>query len=115
MTNEQAEVLKSIVAFSHTVAELQQAVSCLPWDSPTPEVSLTRTDASSVLQRYLDGAISSRDIEEWANLIEGRDDIAFEAGCIEALTELVNELGNPVTMGALTFERAEAWLRRLRC
>jgi len=114
MTTEQAEVLKSIVTFSRTVAELKQAVRCLSWDSPTSEVSLTRTDVSSALQRYLDGAISSKDVEEWANLIEGREDIGFESGCVETLRELVNELANPVTMGALTSQRAETWLRRLR-
>jgi hypothetical protein len=113
MTNERVEVLRSTVALSRTIAELKRAVSSLPWDSPTAQVSLTNADVSSVLQRYLDGAISSSDVEEWANLIEGREDIGFESECAEALAELLNELANPVTMGALTSQRAQTWLRRL--
>ncbi len=114
MTNEQLEVLRAVVTLSHPIAELTQAVSSLPWDCPTPLVSLTSADASAVLQRYLDGTISPSDIEEWANLIEGREDIGFESGQVESLIELVNELANPITMGALTTERAQTWLCRLR-
>lgn len=90
------------------------ALGALPWDSDEELVTLTPEHVIRMLERLLSGELTSGDLEQWANAIEGRDDIGLDADASDALKEVIFELANPSLQGATTAESARAWVGRLR-
>ena len=62
-----------------------------PGDVPT----LTRSHATRLLHEFLEDRLSASDLDQWASLIECRDDIQFE-GESQALREMVFQLAHPL-------------------
>jgi hypothetical protein len=67
----------------------------LEWDYEGETVVLRRAHVASLLNRYLSGALSDVDVERWANLVEGREDISFQPGSGDWLDEVIFQLANP--------------------
>ena len=65
------------------------------------------------VNRFLAGRTSAIEVENWANAIEGRDDIGFEPANEQLLRELVHELANPLLTQPLTRERAIELLKKM--
>ncbi len=108
--------IKAIQDLVKLRTRLPDAISRLkqfPWDSEVELVTLTRTDARRVLREYLEGPLSADSVEEWANAVEGRDDIGFEKGFEALLKDLVFELATPDLTQRITPLRATEWIRRL--
>jgi hypothetical protein len=61
----------------------------------------------------LEGELTTADAEQWANAVEGRDDIGFEQGYEELLRTFVFEVANPVLAEPITENYARAWKMRL--
>lgn len=57
------------------------------------------------MQRCMDNEISIKELNEWANVIEMRDDIGFED---EEVKQLIFELANPEINEELTFARLKS-------
>ena len=79
-----------------------------PWDADEPLVTLTATHLESVLHRYLHNDLTAADVCDWANAIEMRDDIGFQAADAASLSRAIALLANPDLDGALTPDRARA-------
>lgn len=60
-----------------------------------------------VLQRFIEGAFHTQAVEDWANLVEGRDGIGFEAGWKDELSEAIHTLANPYLTSRLNIELAK--------
>jgi len=100
------QVPKQLIAFSAPLDGIHAALLSFPYDSPTELVFLTAGDISRILRRYLDGALSGDQVEAWANMLEGRDDLGFEEPQ-ELMKETLHDLASPLLTRALTPERAE--------
>lgn len=59
------------------------------WDGP-PLASLTEEALVAVLRRWAGGQITAEDVAEWANLLEGREDVAFGPDVAAAIFDLAN-------------------------
>lgn len=103
-TEERVKLLRRLLALGQPTADLVASLSQLGWDS-TELVHMTTNDARAVLQRVLAGELSAEIVEEWANAIEGRDDIGFYPPC---LNDMVFELANP-TLVRPVLETAKKW------
>ncbi len=110
---ERERILLRLVEASDAIQNIQKDLSNLPWDSDKPLVTLTRPDVVRVLHRYLGEAMSSNDVEGWANAIEGREDIQYEIGYEEPLSEVIYQLANPLLTVPLTTASAEEILDSL--
>lgn len=90
------QLLARLLDYTHpleqTVADLRQ----FPWDSEAALVVLSRQHIMRLLERYLRGELTESDVEAWANAIEGREDIDYEAGHGDVPQEAVHILANPV-------------------
>jgi hypothetical protein len=107
MTREEA--VRSLVNFDQPLDVLSQALHASVWDWEGPPIVILRvSNILDVLQRYLKGEVQDADVEEWANMVEGRDDVDFEPMTNAAIFDLAN----PVLQGPLT-EVATALLARL--
>jgi len=65
---------------------------------------LERRHIAAALRRYADGQLTGAAIENWANAIEGRDDIGYEPR--STVGRLLHELANPVLTKPLSPSRA---------
>lgn len=106
--------MNQLIKFQTKGADIINDVKALPWDMEQELATLRRDDVTSVLKRYLAGELDRADLEVWADLIEGREDIGLERGYDDVLKDIIYELANPTIMPEFSRARAEEWVRRLR-
>ena len=84
------------------------------WDCDDELVIVERRHLQNALRRFVDGELTSVEIELWANVIEGRDDIGFEDGLADRLKDILFKLANPLLNEPITTQAAKGWLRAPR-
>ena len=93
-------ILSSLIQFDAPLAALRAALAQISWDAD-PVITLTRRDIAAVLTRFKSREIDSAAVEEWANLVECREDIRFEAGHEMIIANAIHDLANPELRGRL--------------
>lgn len=73
-----------------------------PWDAEEPLVVLTPVHLARVLSRYMQGEITAQELEDWANAIESREDIAYETAHKAPLAQAIYQLANPLLTQPIT-------------
>ena len=109
--DNKTSILLDLVYFKNNIDTLKNMLSQIGFDSETELVSMSRDDIVEILQRSLDKKISFLEIEEWANLIECREDIGFED---EKTQEMVFKLANPYLYGELDEKQVLSYLNELK-
>ncbi len=85
------DILTDLVNLSGDITILKKELSEYPWDIEEPILIISKVAFIEVLQRGIDGETSNEAIEDWADTIECRDDLEYEANKMEAIVfELVN-------------------------
>jgi len=107
------EVLQSLLQLDRPLSEIKSRLASHRWDSETEIERLARSHCEAILNRFLNRELSEENVEEWANLVEGREDIGFEEGHEDTLRGLLHELANPLLEGFLTREKILWWLSEL--
>ena len=110
MNNIHHEILKSLLTFDRPLGELRQELSKLKWDSENSLIQLSADHVRLVLARFLKGELSADAVEEWANLIECREDIGFESEFEDVLKDVIFELANPGLVHPIDRAFIEGWL-----
>ena len=95
-------------------AVYRQHLLAFDWNAAPNLVTLSPAKVIGVLDRYLSGDVSAREIQRWAKGIEVREDIAFPPLFDTVLKELFFELANPEINRPLTPETVREWSERLR-
>jgi hypothetical protein len=113
MQLDRQHVLEDVLAFTSSMSDLRQKLGEFPWDSDNELVQLGRDHVRQVLRRYIGGELTRDDVEAWADLLEGRDDVGLEAAAEPLLKDVIYELANPTIMPELTPRRAQEILTRL--
>lgn len=103
-------ILLDLVHFKNNIDTLKNMLSQIGFDSEIELVSMSRDDIAEILQRSLDKKISFLELEEWANLIECREDIGFED---EKTQEMIFKLANPYLYGKLDEKQVLSYLNEL--
>lgn len=93
-------VLSSLIRFDAPITKLRTELGSLSWDSD-PVITLSRHDIVAVLERFATGKIDALTVEDWANLVECREDIDFEAGYEDVVHAAIHDLANPLLSGEL--------------
>lgn len=86
----------------------------MPWDSAKVLVELESKHIIHALESFLGGTLSERDIENWANAIESREDIGRDPAMKSTLDDAIFDLANPTIQGLLTRAAAAKWIASLR-
>jgi hypothetical protein len=111
MTNRsREEVLNALLSLSRSTSQIRQELSAFDWDAEREIVALAASDVERALVMAASGRISTAELSAWAEMIEGREDIAQA----DTLREFVFEIANPEINGELTDRRIAFLLRRLR-
>ena len=109
--DDEIGILLDLVHFKNNIDTLKNMLSQIGFDSETELVSMSRDDIAEILQRSLDKKISFLELEEWANLIECREDIGFED---EKTQEMIFKLANPYLHGKLDENQVLSYLNELK-
>ncbi|WP_298258437.1 hypothetical protein [Bradyrhizobium sp.] len=104
--NRQA-VLTSLIQFSETVTRLKVALESFPWDVDNSIITLAKRDVIAILERFVVGEFDANALEEWANLVECREDIEFEPDHAQVISDAIFQLANPTLCGPLLIKAPE--------
>lgn len=116
MTSEETRrlfLVDALLAMTMPLPEVIGQLAAMNWDYEGAGVELSSSHLIHALQRYLRDEISEEEIELWANQIEGRDDVWFEARFRERIEEVLYELANPLLTQPLDPQRAGELIRKL--
>lgn len=106
---ERSQLLQSLLKLDRPLDQILPSLNQLGWDSDEL-ATLHPQHLISILNRYLSGELSPVEVENWANAIECREDLAWES---EAISALIHELANPLLTNPLSEDTAREWLQRL--
>jgi hypothetical protein len=108
------EALSDLIALRAPLPELASLLSELESDPDDDVLPEMRTkDAVHALDLFLDREISAHELEEWANLLEGREDFTFEKSQEEVLKDFIFSMANPDMNEPITPATAKKWKKQL--
>ena len=111
MSVDRTTVLTDLIEVRTPIEDSIARLRQFPFDSDEELVTLDIHKLLKVLDLYFNGNLSADELEEWANAVEGRDDIEFSS---QTTIDAVAELANPVLFNQLTPENVEKLADRLR-
>ena len=103
-------IVSGLIEMTVSLENVAAKLSKFEWDYEGQGVELTRQHLSHSLKRYLQGSLTAKDIEQWANTIETREDIYFESTHEEKVGDVLHELANPTLAQLLNESRAKKLL-----
>lgn len=109
------DVLRDLVAFNKPTSVLSDSLSKFDWDHEGQPLIVTASEIREVLKRFLEGEHSAQALEDWANLIECREDLEFENKWCEEIANVIYCLANPVLEGEITVDLCKALKASLDC
>lgn len=110
---DRLEVLKQVISFERPVEDLALRLSQFDWDYEGQPLIIHGSHIREVLNRFLAGEINEKDLENWANLIECRDDLDFDDRQRDVIENIIYCLANPILQGELTISFCENLLGSL--
>ncbi len=108
------QILESLLNYSRPLKDIADGLKMFPWDSPKELVVLDSKKLSFLLDRYLNKEITASELEYWANLIEGREDIGFPEKEKTLISGIVFELANPGLVGELSEQSVGVMLGKIK-
>lgn len=112
-SDSRKQALNGLLACQGDLGKIAEQLRTFPWDGDEL-VTLTVDHIESVLERYVRHQLSADEVEHWANLVECRDDIAYDKDHGERVKEIISELANPGLSGKLSALKAQARLEKLK-
>ena len=110
---ERRRILRSLLEMDRPLDEILRELAGFPWDSEEELETLRPPQVIGILRRYASGTLGAGEVEKWANAVEGRDDIGFEANHRALLQEVIFTLANPALQGALSETLAAQWIQSM--
>jgi hypothetical protein len=105
---DRKSILLDLVGITRPLDEILVDIRRFSLDCDGPLIMLERRHIAAALRRYADGQLTGATIENWANSIEGRDDIGYAPRSI--VGRILHELANPILTEPLSPSRATGLL-----
>jgi hypothetical protein len=100
------ELARKLVEYALPIEPVLAELSTYPWDCDSPLFVITPAHVVSILDRFLAGELTTKQVERWGNLVEMRDDLDLAGGNRETIRETIHELANPPLTERLSNESA---------
>jgi hypothetical protein len=92
-----AEILQELARFETPTEPLLQELLSFGWDwSDAPLLVLSKADLLRVIDRFLAGQISAAQLQQWAENLEEREDVAFDESDAELLGGIFFRIATPM-------------------
>lgn len=108
-----SELINKLLNMTSSVSGITEELNKFGWDSDEELGNLKRQHLLNVLEKYQKEKIDEAEVEEWANAIEGREDIGRETSYEDLINQVLYELANPYITEPLSKERAKILIARL--
>jgi hypothetical protein len=103
--SRRAEILQELARFETPTEPLLQELRAFGWDwSGAPLLVLTKADLLRVIDRFLAGQISAAQLQQWAENLELREDVAFDERDAELLDDIFFRIATPEINEPLTHD-----------
>jgi hypothetical protein len=102
--HERLAAVRDLIELRNSLSNCRSRLARFPWDFNGEPVLLSRSNVEAVLKSFLEGRINSGALEEWADLLELRDDVTYEASHREWLHLVVWTLSDQNLNGAISSE-----------
>ena len=99
------QALNEIINFGSNLKLAAIRIHEFPFDTDEELIIINRHHIEKVLRMFISGEISDEQVEQWANFIEGREDLNYDV-----FGNLIYILANPVLEGKLSISKAEKLL-----
>lgn len=110
--SSRVSALKDLVELRRPIAESMLALAQFGWDSQVELIELSLLDFVRVLDNYLNGSLTSEEVEMWAEALIGRDDVGLQKGAEDVLRTAMFEYSTPTIHEPITPISAAAWRAR---
>jgi hypothetical protein len=107
------ELVKSLIEGKGDINRIIEKLSEYSYDSE-PLAVLTRENVIKLLKSFLEGNISSKDIQIWADAVEMRDDIDYEEGFEQVIADQLYILSEPEINGPLNGDTVKNIIEELK-
>lgn len=107
------KILSDLISFKEPIAVLSERLKTLGWDYEGPGFYVKSSEIRGVLNRFVSGEISVDELEEWANLIECREDLQFEDAKSEQIDHVIFLLANPALEGQIDYASCKKLINSL--
>ena len=97
-----ASLLRRVVRYELPIEDTIALLRAYGWGSNEEIVVFTAADAIRLLERYLSGELTARQVEHWAELLEMRGDLGYEERWSDELRRLLFLLANPEVNETIT-------------
>jgi hypothetical protein len=104
--NRRAEILEELVRYEKPSEPLMRELKSFGWDWPegAPLVVLKKEHLLRVIDRFLADEITAAQLQEWAENLEAREDVAFDPKEEELLDDVFFRVATPFINETLTKE-----------
>lgn len=104
------EYLNALVNFDQPLSTILPILKTFPWDSSEAIITLKKEHLLQILDRYLHNALSATDLENWADAIECREDIAYETDYEAIINDIIFYLANPTLNDPISPKMIEQYI-----
>lgn len=104
-------LVEQLLAHPESLDDVARQLRNFAWDFSGPGVLITRAAVCNAIALAVNGALTSDQLERWANAIECRDDIEYPDD--DPLREVIDGLSNPIVHGDLEVGTLKRLLSRL--
>lgn len=99
-------IIADLLAMARPLKDIANELAEFNWDYEGDGIELRPQHLCSVLEHFLEGKLTATEIEEWANLIEMREDVAVKGVAKKKMEDVLHELANPLLTQPLDRIRA---------
>ena len=107
-------LLERVVRYELPIEDTLVLLRAYGWEAPGELVQLAVADAVAILERYLAGELTGRQVQHWAELLELRKDVGYAPPQADELRRLIFALANPEASESLSPSLARRLRRLLR-
>lgn len=107
------EVLNGLLEYNRSLHSIKDDLVNFSFDF-NPLITVTNENIIHILMRYIFGKIDEDTVAEWADTIEGRDDLKYEPEYEYITKEIIRDLANPILAGPLTIDGAKVMTSALQ-
>jgi hypothetical protein len=95
--NRRAEILKELVEFEKPTGSLLNELREYgwAWSEEKPLIIIGKDDLLRIIDRFLTGSITAEQLQEWAENLECREDVAFDKNNESLLDDVFFRLAPP--------------------
>lgn len=111
---DRLDAVRDLALLGKPVDQCIEALSDFEWDFDGVPFVLSGMMVETILNRYLDGTLSSAELAEWANAIELRDDIDFGETDQSWIAEVIHTVASPELNGPISRRSVSDLLRQDR-